>query len=273
MAQDEAILAAVSQGSALPTLRLYRWEPPCLSLGYGQRVDDVDLERLAANSWEIVRRATGGKAILHADELTYSVTLPNQHPLAAGGVIESYLEISKALLAALRTLGLHPQADEKREGGVISPVCFETASHYEITLNGKKLIGSAQVRRKAGVLQHGTLPLNGDVARICEVLRYDSEAARERAKAQIRERATTLETVCDSPSPPTPLGATASCRKRGEGGRDIGIWPMAAVAVAYGFETTFGITFERGELMDSECERAARLAQEVYGNEAWTMRR
>src|SRR6185295_7261954 len=76
MAADEAVLQAVSAGESMPTLRLYGWSPPCLSLGYGQKTRDVDFERIAANGWDVVRRPTGGRAILHVDELTYSVSLP-----------------------------------------------------------------------------------------------------------------------------------------------------------------------------------------------------
>jgi lipoate-protein ligase A len=293
MAVDAAILEAVSAGDALPTLRLYGWERPCVSLGYGQHVGDVDLEQLNARGWDIVRRPTGGKAILHTDELTYSVALPIEHPLAQGGVVESYREISKALLAALRTLGTNPQADRKTEGGEISVVCFETPSHYEITVNGKKLVGSAQVRRKAGVLQHGTLPLYGDIARICDVLQYEDEDAREQARRQVRERATTLaealpslESSCQPSAISSQEKTSASCWGKpvheetlltpvshGQGNTGSQVWRVAAEAVAHGFEEAFGIEFVVVELTDTECDRAARLEREMYGNPEWTMRR
>ena len=90
MAADMALLQAVGAGLTAPVLRLYAWSPPCLSLGYGQHVSEADRGRLAALGWGIVRRPTGGRAILHTDELTYSVALPADHPLAAGSVVESY---------------------------------------------------------------------------------------------------------------------------------------------------------------------------------------
>lgn len=269
MAADEAILNAVSEERAAPTLRLYGWTPPCLSLGYGQRVTNVDFERLAACGWTLVRRPTGGRAILHADELTYSVALPIDHPLTAGGVIESYRRISEALLVALEMLGTQPQADPKEAATAIGAVCFETPAHYEITAMGKKLIGSAQVRRKDGVLQHGTLPLCGDIARICDALRYESEAERAQAKAQVRARATTLLDVLPAyqPSPLTPL-------PQGEGSPSFGqIWKAAADALANGFESTLGISFEIDTLTDAEREDAAMLETTKYANDDWTMRR
>jgi lipoate-protein ligase A len=277
MAVDAAILDAVSEGRVPPTLRLYGWNPACLSLGYGQRVSDADLERLASRGWDIVRRPTGGKAILHTDELTYSVALPIQHPLAVGGVIESYREISKALLAALNRLGATARADAKPEGGAKSAVCFETSSHYEVTVDGKKLVGSAQLRRKGSVLQHGSLPLYGDITRICDVLCYEDEAARVRAKEMVRKRATTLEGVFSTHPRPLSLresiSPTPDHSPSGGGEECEAIWKSAADAIVCGFETELAIDFEVGSLTDDECEDVLRLRREVYGNEAWTMRR
>ena len=173
MAADCAILEAVAAKTQLPTLRLYGWDPFCLSIGYGQRVSDVDMPALAARGWQLVRRPTGGKAILHGDELTYSLCLPLDDPLAAGSVVDSYRAISCGLSLALLELGL-PVRSEKQSishsGRLTGPVCFELSSHYEVTVDGRKLVGSAQMRRKRGILQHGTIPLVGDVARICDVL-------------------------------------------------------------------------------------------------------
>lgn len=252
MATDEAILQAVSAGEQLPTLRLYGWEPMCLSLGYGQRVRDVDEERLNAAGWGMVRRPTGGKAILHGDEVTYSVALPRDHDLAQGDVVESYRRISEALLVALRRLGLAPASEKDAKGNKgLGPVCFEVPSHYEITSDGKKLIGSAQVRRKIGILQHGTLPLYGDIARICDALAYESDDAREIAKAQVRRRATTLEAVT---------------------GERIN-WHTAADAIVQGFAETFGIAFMSDELSDDERAQVATLVEETYAHPAWTRKR
>ena len=89
MAVDESILEHINRGEALPTLRLYSWDPPCLSLGHAQSFTDVDVERLKANGWDVVRRVTGGRAILHTDELTYSVTGSADDPILTGGVLES----------------------------------------------------------------------------------------------------------------------------------------------------------------------------------------
>ena len=100
MAVDEAILESVSRGEQLSTLRLYAWTPPCLSLGYAQHIADADLPALQILGWDLVRRPTGGRAILHTDELTYSVAAGHAEPRLSGSVLESYRRIAAALLAA-----------------------------------------------------------------------------------------------------------------------------------------------------------------------------
>ena len=197
MAVDEAILESAGRGESLPTLRLYAWNPACLSLGYAQPFGDVNLPALAAHGWEIVRRPTGGRAILHTDELTYSVTAPLDEPRVSGTILESYSRLANALIRAVRELGLpvEMQENEPVEKRGNNPVCFEVPSTYEITVGGKKLIGSAQARRKEGVLQHGSLPLYGDLTRITQALIFSDDSARQRAASRLLERATTVETV------------------------------------------------------------------------------
>jgi lipoate-protein ligase A len=252
MAADEAILRAVVSGAQPPTLRLYAWEPGCLSLGYGQSVRDVDTDRLQARGWGMVRRITGGRAILHIDELTYSVTLPEDDPLADGGIVESYRRISEALLWALRALGARPAADPLKQTIThADPVCFETPSHYEITVDGRKLVGSAQARRYGGLLQHGTLPLTGDITRICDVLIYDDQEARLAAMGSVRLRALTLEQALGFP---------------------VG-WSAAAEAVAQGFAAVFERECCPDELSEAENRDVQRLAQTVYADEKWTLKR
>jgi lipoate-protein ligase A len=135
MAVDESILEHIYRGEAIPTLRLYAWNPPCLSLGYAQPFSDVDMTRLKQRGWEIVRRATGGRAILHTDELTYSVTAPTDEPRVAGTVLESYNRFAGALFAAVQDLNLSVEMKEhdKPASQNLNPVCFEVPSTYEIT--------------------------------------------------------------------------------------------------------------------------------------------
>jgi lipoate-protein ligase A len=141
MAIDEAILRAVAAELVPPTLRLYAWEPPCLSLGQAQSCSEVDWEACAARGYTVVRRPTGGRAILHTDELTYSVTAPEDEPRVQGGIVESYRRLSEGLIEGLRLMGVpgieahHPEqsANNTAQG----PVCFEVPSTYEVTVAGK----------------------------------------------------------------------------------------------------------------------------------------
>jgi len=256
MAVDHAIMAAVGNGLAPPTLRLYAWEPPCLSLGYNQPMHDVDTKRLTAYGWHLVRRPTGGKAILHTDELTYSVALPKDDPLVAGGIVQSYRRLSRALLAALELTDAHlsqqlAATPTEQRSSITGPVCFEMPSDYEITAQGKKLIGSAQVRRGDAVLQHGTLPLYGDIARIIEVLAFEDEMARRAARQRVQKRATTFEAV---------LGKCLH-------------WDAIAPLVVQGFQQTFNIQFTADELSAEEQQHADELVNTVYCDDAWTHRR
>ena len=253
MAVDESILEHIHRGESLPTLRLYSWNPPCLSLGHAQSFADVDMERVNAHGWEVVRRVTGGRAILHTDELTYSVTGGPEEPVLAGGVLESYSRIAQALLFAIRELGLPVEMKEHITEPAalnLNPVCFEVPSTYEITVNGKKLIGSAQARKKEGVLQHGSLPLTGDLTRICDALIFKDEASRENAKERLLARAANVESIISVKTD----------------------WETAAQAFVKGFESQLGIHFQRGEMSQSESERAAELVKEKYANPAWTER-
>ena len=252
MALDQSILEHIGRGESQPTLRLYAWDPPCLSIGHAQPFADVDTARLKDRGWEVVRRATGGRAILHTDEITYSVIAPQDEPRLAGTVLESYNRLAQALLLAVRQMELpvEMKADKVDSGAVPNPVCFEVPSTYEITVNGKKLIGSAQARKKEGVLQHGSLPLTGDLARICQVLVFENEPAREVAAKRLIERASTVESAL---------------------GREV-CWETAAQAFVHGFEAQLSLSLRREEISESESRRTDELVQEKYSHPSWTER-
>ncbi len=254
MAVDEAILEQVAAGESPPTLRLYGFSPPCLTLGRAQPASDVDAAALSSLGWGLVRRPTGGRAILHNEELTYAVIARLRDPIMAGGVLESYRRIAAALLDGLERLALNARADQKYEAPpgtrADGPVCFEVPSNYEITVEGKKLIGSAQARRKDGVLQHGSLPLSGDLGRITQVLNFPDEQSREEARLRVCRHATTVETVL---------------------GRKIP-WTTAVQAFEVAFQDTFGIRSQRTELTPREEERVQSLCAEKYDTFLWTQK-
>lgn len=262
MALDEAILEAAGRGEVPPTLRLYAWQPACLSLGYAQSVTDVDFEGLSTHGWDLVRRPTGGRAILHIDELTYSVSGPPTEPRLAGSVLESYRVLSQALLQALHLLNIPAEAKEKpvtipaagttanKNSSDPNPVCFEVPSNYEITVAGKKLVGSAQARRKEGVLQHGSLPLVGDLTRITQALSFDTQAAREFARERLLLRAATAESILSKSL----------------------LWDTAAAAFTQAFQETLNLDLVETEITSAELERAQVLVDEKFDNPKWTRR-
>jgi len=206
----------------------------------------VDLPALEAAGFDLVRRPTGGKAILHADELTYSVIAPQAEPRVDGGIVDSYRRLSAGLVRALERLGLTTivadrRAESHRRQG---PVCFEVPSDYEITTGGRKLVGSAQMRARSTVLQHGALPLCGDITRIGSLLVARPDPAR------VRARATTVEEAL---------------------GRPV-TWDEAAEALAAGFAEALNLHLEPGQLTDEERAWADRLRVEKYATDEWTKR-
>lgn len=161
MALDRALEAYVRIHPDTFVLRFYQWEPDCISLGKNQALGDLDLDRCRSDGIDVVYRPTGGRAVYHADELTYSTTFHRQ--TLAGGIQETYAEISEAFVIALNALGLQanfePTGPDFRQhyGTPASVLCFSTSARHEVQIGGRKLIGSAQHRSGDVVLQHGSI--------------------------------------------------------------------------------------------------------------------
>ena len=257
MAVDEALAESVAAGDSPPTLRFYRWQPAAVSLGRHQPVADVDREKITQHGYDLVRRTTGGRAILHTDELTYSVAARLDDPRMAGGVMDAYLLMSNGLLAGLQALGLAAEkaAGDVRAGPDVSAACFEVPSAYEITAGGRKLMGSAQSRRKGYVLQHGSLPLVGDIARLVDVLALPDEEAAS-LRAQLAARACTLAQALDVDE----NSALLDFRR-------------AAKHMAEGLAQALILTWQSGNLTAVENRRTAELIRTRYADPAWTGQR
>lgn len=240
MALDEILMNLVGEGASPPVLRFYQWSPPCLSLGRRQPIAGVDLARLRADGYDLVRRETGGWAILHTDELTYSVSVTPDDPRADGPILDAYRKLSQGLVEGLALLGVKAEMKPASASGThnLSAACFETPSAYEITAGGKKLIGSAQSRPNGRVLQHGSLPLTGDISRVSRYLTFANDAAREALVEQLTDHAVTLREVA---------------------GRDIP-FADAADAISQGFARALGLSFTPGALTPREREMVAELA-------------
>jgi lipoyl(octanoyl) transferase len=162
MKRDLGLMAEVAAGKAPPTFRLYRWSPPALSLGRFQKEEEVvDREACRRLGVDLVRRPTGGRAVLHHRELTYSITIPENHRLIPKGVIEAYRLINQGILTTFKQLGIDAsQAGAAERGAGLAPgSCFDTASAYEVRVKDKKVVGSAQLRRDGVLLQHGAILL------------------------------------------------------------------------------------------------------------------
>jgi len=167
MARDVAMLEAVSERGAPPTLRLYGWDPPCLSLGRHQGIEAADLEFCREHGVDVVRRPTGGRALLHHLELTYAVVAPVGSGPIPRALQDAYRRICEPLVAACRTLGIEadltPGEVNLRLPSPASTIpCFEAPAGGEVVVGGRKLIGSAMRAHGGAILQHGAILLDWD---------------------------------------------------------------------------------------------------------------
>ena len=218
MAFDESLARALAAGGGTPSLRLFRWLPWAISLGHNQAAEELDAARCAADGVDIVRRPTGGRAILHAEELTYSVVMP----AGRKSILQVYNEISGALVHGLALYGVEvalqkSQPDFAKEYRSSSSIpCFASSARYEIEWHGRKLVGSAQ-RRFTGpagdvVLQHGSILCGDAHLRLAGYLAASVAEARDRILATLRERTADLRMITGGPVSMDRLGG---CIRRG----------------------------------------------------------
>jgi lipoyl(octanoyl) transferase len=234
MSVDAAVLENPSR-IRVPTVRMYRWKPACLSLGIHQRDSRVDYSACRRDGVDVVRRPTGGRAVLHSDEVTYSVVFPAESETGGLPKQELYRNVSEAIVRGLSRLGL-PVSYEKRSGRPPSPrdaaavmSCFSSAARWEILLDGRKLVGSAQKLSPSGVLQHGSILTGNGHRRLPD---YLSGAAA-------------------SEDPAVSIEAYA--------GRAVPFQEVAA-AVREGFESVFNVRLEPAALTDEEERLAETIA-------------
>ncbi len=255
MALDESMAAWVAQGRVPSTLRIYGWSRRTISIGRFQSASDLDLAATQAQGVEVVRRPTGGRALLHAEEVTYALALPRDHALVSGGVLEAYRHISQGLAAALDHLGLQadPLTSRQIPPTPHSAACFEIPSAYEITVGGKKLIGSAQCAREGYVLQHGSIPLAGSQAALVHFLDLE-HAAREALGRRIDRKSTSLAWQA----------ATVS------GASQEFSWTDVVDALVRGIGNGLGVELIEAHIDPREMEAAGALIRHKYANDAWT---
>jgi len=198
MAMDEVLLNWHSKGDIPPVLRFYEWEPAGLSLGHFQKtVGRIDVQAAREQGIDIVRRPTGGLAVLHDKELTYSVIISEKHKMMSPSIVESYRVLSQGLLEGYQLLGISAElaVPDKPVGKTGTAVCFEEASWYELEIDGKKAAGSAQTRQKGVILQHGSIPMDIDEAALYNLFIFPNEKVKERAKKGFKDKAVSINRI------------------------------------------------------------------------------
>ncbi|HZW83257.1 MAG TPA: lipoate--protein ligase family protein [Candidatus Deferrimicrobium sp.] len=252
MAIDEAITVAVGEGSVPPTIRFYGWNPPCLSLGYAQKAGEVEWEVCRQYGVDVVRRPTGGRAILHDQEVTYSLTAPEEDPLVSGSILESYLKISRGLLAGMEKIGIKAEiVSHKDLSGLGTGACFDSPSFYELVVQGRKAVGSAQTRKNGTVLQHGSIIRELDVEQLFAVLHFPKSEIRARMKEAFKNKACSLQEVA---------------------GRSLTDQEIIQ-AMGQGFAEGLGIDLVTGSLSKRELELAEELELNKYNSVEWNQKR
>ena len=241
MAIDEALLA-----SKAPVLRFYRWKPAALSLGYFQIIKDINIESCKKYNIDIVRRITGGKTVLHDMELTYSSIIDeNQMPKS---IIDSYKTISKGILIALKSLGLNPEMKEAINKKTTSAICFNEPSYYEIIVNNKKIVGSAQTRKQGKLLQHGSILIDINIDKLVSLFNVNNK---NETIAKSKERITSINNE---------LNKSVT-------------YETVAGAMKKAFEENFNIKFTEGQLTRTELQQVKKPAKEKYSTKEWNFAR
>lgn len=255
MAVDEAVLLAVEAGKSPPTLRFYRWMPPAVSLGFGQALArSVDEDLLAEKGIDLVRRPTGGKAVLHDDEVTYSLAARHDGFPAGSDLLDTYRTLAEAFASGLGRLGIEASLVPRKRGSLRSktPVCFEVPASYELVVESRKVLGSAQRRTRQAFLQHGSLPLRLDLPLLYRCLHPGK--MNEKEDALVARWRGEMAGLCQA------------VRQSLE-------WDSIVEAIVEGVEECLGVTCRKEALSDEEIAAAQSLVSEKYGNPAWTRRR
>jgi lipoate-protein ligase A len=255
MAIDEAVLTLHSEGKTKPSVRFYTWNPATVSIGYFQKAEkEIDLEKVKEYGLGFVRRATGGRTVLHDKELTYSVVVSEEHPAMPSGVTDAYRIISAGLLEGFRLLGMQAEMvnpDQAKLAAPASAACFDAPSSYELVVEGKKIAGSAQTRQKGVILQHGSILFDIDVDMLFDIIRHPNERVRDWLKKGFVDKAVAINQVRATP-------VTLDEAKK---------------AFREGFAKGLGVELIDDGLTVEERELAEQLVREKYGCDDWNFKR
>ncbi|MGX0286677.1 lipoate--protein ligase family protein [Staphylococcus epidermidis] len=258
MAMDEALLNFVSRGEIDPVIRFYTWNPATLSIGYFQRLQkEIDIDKVKEKGYGLVRRQTGGRGVLHDKELTYSVIVPESHPNMPSTVTEAYKIISQGLLEGFKNLGFEtyfaiPRSKEERDKlkQPRSSVCFDAPSWYELVVEGRKIVGSAQTRQKGVILQHGSILQDIDIDDLFDMFIFKNERLKAKMKENFVQKAVAINDISN---------------------QHITLNEMEN-AFESGFKKGLNIDFKPLELTEKQKEEVQEL-EEKYRSEAWMYRK
>lgn len=245
MALDEALSLEVRNGLSPSTLRLYGWDRPSLSIGCFQKTGDINVGACKSRHIPIVRRPTGGRAILHEEELTYSLSARTDEEPFCRGLLDSYQRIGRAFSLAFARAGISVTVKERRARGrelTKSSLCFQSSSYAEILIDGKKAVGSAQKRWTDGFLQQGSIPFMRVGTLLEEIVGAHEAGLLRLSMAVLSDSAPGLDQ---------------------EGFKDI---------VVSAFEETFGVTFLRASPSEEEARLALDLSRRKYLLDSWNLR-
>jgi lipoate-protein ligase A len=247
MAIDRALLALHANGKSLPTLRLYQWQPPGVSLGYFQRQHDLDLEACRRLGYEVVRRPTGGRAVLHLNDLTYAVIAGTAEGMPSA-VSAAYNLLAQGLLHAFRLVGIAVGMGREQRDSHLNDVCFLRCTRGAIVHQKKKLVGSAQTWHASSLLQHGSIIVKPQVEAWLALIKRGDESL-EAVRARLTARLTSVEEI---------LGRAPKLVELKE-------------AIRQGMAQALGVEFQSEELSTAEWNLARDLAcQEEEKNHAGT---
>lgn len=198
MAIDEWLLIEHSHGNIKPTIRFYGWKRPSLTVGHFQNVQrTIDFDGIKKHQCDFVRRLTGGSAVLHDDELTYSIIVTENHPKIPKSINEAYYVLSQGLLEGYKNLGVNadfaiPEKERLRQR---SAVCFEVPASYEMIVDGKKISGNAQTRKNGVLLQHGSIPMSFNSEMLFDLFNFSNDSIRKRQRESFIKKATSINEV------------------------------------------------------------------------------
>ena len=259
MALDEALLHWHSEKLMPPIIRFYEWQHATLSIGYFQQAErDINMEAVKAQGMGFVRRPTGGRAVLHEHELTYSIIVDENYPNIPETVTEAYRVLSEGLLEGFKNLGLDAYfsvpKSRKQQNDLKQPksaVCFDAPSWYELVVEGKKVAGSAQTRQKGVILQHGAILLSLNIEKLLSVFTFTSEEAKNKMRNELPTKAVAIDQLTSRQI------TVDECKK----------------AFKSGFEQALHIELVPFELTDEQLHVVKKIEREKYANDDWNFKK